>query len=407
VKRKSIWKSIWGSIVLFFQRTIEDRLANEASSLAYQAFLAIVPLLAVMLGIAKGFGLEEGLHRWLSQEFENQPEVLSHLVRLGQTTLHEMSGGMIAGIGVLFLLFTAIRLLSSVELSFNTMWGGVRERTWVRRISDYLSLILVCPFLLALSSTLTVYVTTYVTYVTESVALLTPAQPLLSKALQLLSVASSALLFSIVLYSLPCAPVAVIPAVVSGTIGAVFFHLFQSWYVYLQLHLTKIGAIYGSLVAIPLFLIWLWVSWFLVLLAGELVVFLHEKGWRRPVYGFEETHLTDLETDIAVLALIKKRIDQGAPPYLKDLYQTLSLPIRAITRSLHRLEQRGILCNGGIHTRVVPTKSLEGMTLAELLLAEKEYGLESSAFIALTKKWRTELQKEVFAVDFAGLRIEG
>ena len=405
MKKKGFWADLWGSILLLFERTNEDRLASEASSLAYQSFLAIVPLLAVMLGIAKGFGLEEALHNWLSREFETQQEVLSHLLRLGQTTLQETSGGVVAGIGVFFLLFTSVRLLSSVEFSFNTMWGGVRGRLWSRRISDYISLVLICPFLLALSSSLTVYVTTYVTYVTESLPLLTPAQPLLSKALQLLSVVSSALLFSIVLYALPCAPVAVFPAVVSGTIMAVFFHLFQSWYVYLQLHLTKIGAIYGSLVAIPLFLIWLWVSWFLVLLAGELLVFLHEKGWRRSVYAFEVNHLTDLEADIAVLALIKRRLDEGAPPYLKDLYQTLSLPIRAITRSLRRLEYRGLICDDGVDARIVPTQSLEEMTLAELLLAEKEYGLESSMFLELSKKWRKELQKEVFTLNLDFLKL--
>lgn len=406
MNKKSLWNSICGSVKLLFLRTGEDRLASEASSLAYQSFLAVVPFLAIMLGIAKGFGLEEGLNNWLSREFENQQEMLSHLIDLSQKMLQETRSSLLAGIGVLFLLFTSVRLLFSVELSFNTMWGGTCGRSWTRRVSDYLALVLICPFLLALSSSLTVYVTTYVTHVTESVAILTPARPLLTHFLQLLSVVSSALLFSILLYSLPCAPVSILPAMFSGSVMAVFFHIFQSWYVYLQFHLTQIGAIYGSLVSIPLFLIWLWISWYLLLLAGELVVFLHEKGWKKSVYAFQANHLTDLETDIAVLALIKKRLHEGAPPFMKDLYFSLSLPVRAVTESVHRLEYRGLLCDGGANARIVPTQSLESMTFAELVLPESEHGIESLAFKRLSEKWRHELRKEIFSIDLSALNIE-
>ena len=366
-------RSFISSIRLLYARVRRDNLLKEASAFTYQSFLAIVPLLAVMFGIAKGFGLEQMLDGWLRREFSDHQEVLSYLLQFSQTTLKEAQGGVIAGVGVTLLLVTAIRLLSSVETTLNGMWGITYGRSLLRKTGHYLALLLTCPILLAISSSVTIFISAQFTHMTEMIPIPASAQSLLLKALALVPFATSTFLFSLLLYTLPCAPVSFRSATLSGVIAAVSFQFIQSWYILFQLRLTKVSAVYGSFVALPLFLVWLWISWLLLLLAGELLVFFQEKGWRACICGYSNSPLEKLDTDVAVMTRSVACYDEGSPLTIRALFTSPARPIRALTRSVVRLEQRGYLLQGGEEMRsaaIIPSKTGCAITICDLLLPQ-------------------------------------
>jgi membrane protein len=337
-----------------YRRLIRDNLGKEASALAYQSFMAIVPLLAVMFGIAKGFGLEQFLERWLTMELADHQEVLTYLLQFSTSALQEVQGGVIAGVGILFLLFTIVRLLASIEKVLNSMWGFSVSKTSLRRMVDYMALVLVCPLLLAISSSATICISAKMTLLAENWVYFGIAQSYCSHLISLIPFVTSSVLFALVLFSLPKAPVRPLSALISGMIAAFVFEHIQSWYIVIQLHCTKIGAVYGSFVALPLFLVWVWISWFLLLLAGELMVFIQEKGWKTPISTYEDTDFSNLATEDLVYRETQTWYREGKIMTLADLYSSLTRPIRALTLATVHLQNQGFLMGRDVRTTFVP-----------------------------------------------------
>lgn len=390
-------------IKLLVARSMKDGVLKSASALTYQSFLAIVPLLAVLFGIAKGFGLDQMLDGWLKKEFADHQEVLTYLLQFSQSTLKEAQGGVIAGVGVILLLFTSIRLLSSVEATLNSMWGIKRGRPPLRKVSDYLALLLTCPALLAISGSVTLFVTTQFVSLTHMLGFSDEAQAFLLRALVLVPFATSTFLFTVLLFSLPCAPIKIRSAFIAGFVAAVAFQFTQSWYILFQLRLTKVSAIYGSFVALPLFLVWLWISWFLFLLAGELLVFIQEKAWQPKVLGYTDSPIEQLDTDAAVLSYTLQRFDQGTPATLPDLFNAHPCPVRALTASVERLESKGYILKGwsaGYSTAIIPSRSAFNASLSDIALPPiSKTGEVSSHVLEAVRAWTTSLRSDPLSVS--------
>ena len=130
-------------IILSLRGLIEDKCQLRATSLTFYSLLSVVPVAAMIFGIAKGFGFEETLRKQLLEKLEVQEEVVTQIIGFAHTLLENTKGGLIAGIGVIILFFTIIKLLSNIENSFNDIWGVKKARSLGRKISDYLSLMLI------------------------------------------------------------------------------------------------------------------------------------------------------------------------------------------------------------------------------------------------------------------------
>jgi membrane protein len=353
-----------------------------------------------MFGIAKGFGLENILESWLRERFSEQQDVLTYLLQFSQTTLQEAKGGLIAGVGVFCLLFTAIRLIASVESTMNEMWGIRQGRSWVRKFGDYLALLLTCPILLAISSSVTIFVTTKVSIITNAIPLLSSAQSAVETVLSIVPFVTSAMLFSLLLYSLPCAPVRLLPACLAGSIIAVVFQWVQSCYIIFQLRLTKVSAIYGSFVALPLFLVWLWMSWLMLLIAAELLVFFQEKGWKTTVTSFTDSSLEKLEVETAVLAKTISKFQAGSPISTSDLHKNVDAPLRSISDAINRLHDRGLIhavSSRSYTATVVPSQTAFSTSLADLALpfvprAQRTLAPIAQKIDASVASWTQELR---------------
>lgn len=381
---------------VLYYRLIRDKLLREASALTYQSFLALVPLLAVLFGIAKGFGLDTLLEDWIRIELKDHQEILLYFLQFSRTTLQQASGGMIAGIGVFFLLFTVVRLFAAVETTLTSMWGFHKGRTFLRKASDYLALLLTCPILLAVSSSATIFATTQVASLTTAFS---SVKPLFTPLLALFPFFTSALLFSLFLYAMPCAPIHFRSAAIAGVISAVIFQIVQAWYIIFQLRLTKVSAIYGSFVALPLFLVWLWISWLIVLIAGEISVFIQEKGWKKTCLQYTDSPLERFEVDLSILSLALSFFQAEKPIDTKGVFSSLPLPIKALSQSVERLEKKGLIHLGigqSFSATLIPSKKTNMLTLADLLFIEGQHAIESPLATYLRKTiqtWKSEIKE--------------
>src|SRR6185436_5975090 len=143
-----------------------------ASALTFYSLLSIVPVVALAFGIAKGFGMERVLQTRIIENLDDQPEVADRLIAFARALLENTKGSAIAGVGVVVLFWTVIKLLGNIETSFNDIWGIKRGRALGRKLADYLSAMLIAPVLLVAASSVTVLLTTRITSMVESLSFL-------------------------------------------------------------------------------------------------------------------------------------------------------------------------------------------------------------------------------------------
>ena len=163
--RQRFWIKLLRVIVLAVRGFREDKVSLRASALTVFSLLAVVPVVALAFGIAKGFGLKGYLEDQIKNYFTGldmvgQEEILEQIISFANSFLDNTSGGIIAGIGLIILLWSVLKVFSNIESSFNAIWQIRKSRTWFRKFSDYLSLMLIAPVVIIVSSSATVFITT-------------------------------------------------------------------------------------------------------------------------------------------------------------------------------------------------------------------------------------------------------
>jgi membrane protein len=333
------------TLILALRGFNEDKCILRASALTFFTLLSIVPVVAMAFGVAKGFGMESLLERQLAQNFEGHEEVLERVLEYSRNLLDNANGGVVAGIGVLMLLWTVIKLLGNIESSFNDIWGVKEGRSIGRKFSDYLALMLICPILLALAGSATVLVATYLKRITdffEFYGLILTTVNLAVKTMPFLVVW---LLFSFLYMFLPNTAVRLRPAIFAGLVAGISYQAVQFAYINGQFALSKSNAIYGSLAALPFFLVWIQTSWLIVLFGAELAF----ASQNVETYEFEPDSLRaspsfKFSAALLILSRIVRDFEKGLPPPDdRTLSADLDIPIRLTRDILFECEKCGLL----------------------------------------------------------------
>ncbi|MCK5180552.1 MAG: YihY/virulence factor BrkB family protein, partial [Candidatus Omnitrophica bacterium] len=259
--QKSFWIRQLRIILLAIRGFAEDKCQMRASSLTFFSLLSVVPVVAMAFGIAKGFGFEEMLEKKLMTQLQGQEEVAVKIISFAQSFLENTQGGVIAGVGIAILFWTIIKVLGNIENSFNDIWGIKKSRTFGRKFSDYLSIMLVCPILFIMSSSVTVLITSQVTLVVEKLAFLGPIGTLIITSMRILPYAVIWVMFTFIYIFMPNTKVNFRSGLMAGIIAGTIYQIVQWAYIAFQVGVSKYGAIYGSFAALPLFLVWLQISW--------------------------------------------------------------------------------------------------------------------------------------------------
>jgi len=323
----------------------EDKCHLRASALTFFSLLSIVPLLALGFGIAKGFGYQAALRAQLLAKFPSHEEILLRVIEFAEALLENTKGGMIAGIGVIILFWTVIKVFGNIEKSFNDIWGVKKPRSMGRKFGDYLSMILICPILFIVSSSVTVFVASQLERVTQEIALLGTFAPLIEVLLKLLPFCVIWTLFTFIYIFMPNTKVNLGSGFLAGVVAGTMYQLLQWVYVTFQIGVAKYNAIYGSFAALPLFLVWLQFSWFIVLLGAEMS-FAHQNV---DTYEFEPDCLRASRRFKRLIALrtvhllVRNFCDAEKPLTETRIAQTLEIPIRLVREALYELTESGIV----------------------------------------------------------------
>ncbi|MGA8179432.1 MAG: YihY/virulence factor BrkB family protein, partial [Desulfobacterales bacterium] len=257
-------------IILAVRGFRKNKCPLSASALTFYSVLSIVPVVAMAFGIAKGFGFQNILEKQLLEKFQGQEEVMNRIVSFARSLLDNTKGGIIAGIGIIFLLWTVIKLFSQIERSFNDIWDVKTPRTFARKFSDYLSIMLISPILFILSSSVTVFISTQITAIAQKVALIGMFSQVIFLMLQFIPYGLIWILFTFMYMLMPNTKVKFSSGLVAGVVAGTVYQIAQWAYITFQVGVAKYNAIYGSFAALPLFLIWVQLSWMIVLSGAEI-----------------------------------------------------------------------------------------------------------------------------------------
>lgn len=323
----------------------EDNCNLYASALTFYSILSIVPILAMAFGIAKGFGFENVLQERLLEKFPGQQEIFGQIFGFAHTLLENTKGGLLAGVGVGMLFWTIIKVLSDIETSFNAIWKVTKTRTLIRKFSDYLSIMLICPILMVVASSLTVFVATQIAFITQKIAVLGSISFLVNFILQLLPFAVMWALFTFVYLFMPNTKVRLSSGVFAGIIAGTLYQAVQWFYVKFQVGVASYNAIYGSFAALPLFLVWLQLSWRIVLFGAELAyVYQHAEEYDFKPDCARISYAMKRVLAVQVAALIVKNFVQGRRPVtFSHISDTLKVPPCLLAHILDQLVSSGIL----------------------------------------------------------------
>ena len=325
-------------VIIAFRGFQRSKCYLRASALTYYTLLSIVPILALGFGISKGFGLESKLQEQIQDKFQGHEAVVEKLITFSSNMLDKTSGGLIAGIGVALLFWSVIKLLSNVEHSFNSIWGVKKQRTIFRQFTDYLSITLICPLLLIASGSFTAKVAAGV----SSFNLPSYVDVFISTFLPYLMIW---LVFAFIYMFIPNCKVKPISALLPGIIAGTIFCFIQWMYVNFQVGVTRYNAIYGSFAALPLFLIWVQISWVVVLMGAE-IAFAYQNIRD---YEYEE-NISNISNNLKLLLflrithmIVKAFCNDHKPYNATDISHILKIPIRLTKDLIFELVQANIL----------------------------------------------------------------
>jgi membrane protein len=381
--RKSFWLTQLRILLLAVRRFSEDKCELRASALTFYTLLSIVPVVAMAFGVAKGFGLEKILETQLLAKLEGQPEVAERILGFARTLLENTKGGAIAGVGVALLFWSVIKVLGNIESSFNDIWGIKKARSFGRKLADYLSVTMICPVLLIAASSVTVLLTTQITSMLERLSFLGYAAGVIIFLLGLLPYAVIWVLFTFMYVFMPNTKVQLKSGLWGGIAAGTVYQLVQFAYIKFQIGVSSYGAIYGSFAALPLFLVWLQLSWLIVLFGAE-VSFARQNV---AAYEFEPdcSKLSQsFQRTVALLITqhcVKAFLDGKHAPTAEEISRTLEIPIRLARATLFELTEAKVLSevftSEGADMAYQPGCRLEELTVAKILARLDRQGLEA------------------------------
>ena len=369
-------------IILAFRGYDEDRCLQRASSLTFYTLLSVVPVVAMFFGVAKGFGFEKRLERQLFERFPGQEEVVGQVIAFSNSLLEQTKGGLIAGAGLLVLFWSVLKVLGHIEMALNDIWEIKQQRSWGRKFSDYLSIMLIAPILILMSGSATVYVTARVTEITQRVEILGAISPLISLLLQYSPYVLIWALFTILYIIMPNTKVNFKAGLLGGVVAGTLYQIAQGFYISFQIGAARYNAIYGSFAALPLFLMWVQISWWIVLFGAELSfanqnvdTYEYEPDSLKVSPGFKKL----LTLQIAHL-LIKKFANGDKPLTDVQISDQLAMPIRLVHSILFDLVASDLVSE--IRTKVdkefayQPARDINRMTIQYVLQALDHKGTE-------------------------------
>lgn len=335
-RRKFSMYTVIKTIYLTIDHFGKNRIMDKASALTYSTLLAVVPILALLFAVARGFGFYNLVEVQLRGFFGGMDDKMEVILQSVDTYLKEVKSGVFVGVGLVMLLWSVLSLTSNIENTFNRIWQVKKARSMYRKITDYFSMFLLMPVLVVISGGLSIFMSTVLKGM-EGYMLLGDFSRFLVKSIPYVF---TWFMFTGLYIFMPNTKVKFKNALIAGISAGTVFQIFQFLYISGQLWVTRYNAIYGSFAAIPLFLLWVQMSWTICLFGVELS------------YASQNVHNYNFDNDtrnisrryrdfmaILVMSLITKRFERNETPYTaEEISEKHQIPINLTNRILYQLQ---------------------------------------------------------------------
>lgn len=352
------------TLSLSIQNFVKGKMPIRASALTYYSVFALIPLLAFVFGMARGFGFDSYVVQLIKERYSSHLELVEVLLNFVENYLNNAAGGAFVGIGICVLLWSVMKVFSQIESSFNEIWYINKNRNYIRRFTDYISLLLVIPIFVLISNGVTFYFNHAISYFNGTYLI----SPTLKIVLAVLPFIVSWAVFTMIYVVMPNTKVKFSAAMVAGAFSCLAFFLFKEIYVNLQTMMTSYNAVYGGLAAIPFALLFIQTTWMIILFGAEISFSLQnvrnfefEKDVKCMSHRYFEFVL------LSVTKIVAKRFRDGESPMtLNEMSDKYRIPLRLASVIVRRLCKAGILAEVRIDDRdaFMPAMDVNKITVA-------------------------------------------
>ncbi len=375
---KRYWHFGYGIFRISGREFVRDRCSLQASALTLYTLLSIVPVMAMAFGIAKGFGFQKYLETRILSLFAGQEQIIQNVLAFSVNLLERTKGGLMAVLGIIFLMYALIKLMGHMEDTFNRIWRVQGNRFIIRKITDYFTIAMAAGLLVIFSGSATIFITGYLEKFMVILDLPAGLGRLISFGLNIFPFVTVWMVFVFFYMFIPNKNVNVRAALAGGIIAGTIFQLSQIAYVQFQVGVSAYNAIYGSFAAIPLFLMWLKVSWTIVLFGAE-ISFVWENFDTLQTDGPEYDHIS---------IRVKKLIILKIAVFCVNRFAQGRAPVTALSVAAH-LKLSGditaVFLEKLVHSRILfkvsapepgftPARDIECLTVMDVVTAFENVG---------------------------------
>jgi len=361
----SVRESAAASVVVRVVRAFShDRVLLHASALTYVTLLSLVPFLALAFAILTGLGVPRKLEPWIMGRISAGSEEIAQRIL---TYIDNIKVGSLGTVGVIGLLITVVLVMGNIERAFNHIWGVDRPRRWTRKFADFLSVVLVFPFLILAASSLNALFRHAPPDIVGGVARhlwVEVGRLLLYGAPHLFVIVALTFLYIF----MPNTRVRFTAALTGGVVAGVILEVTQALYFHFQVGAARYNAIYGAMAQLPVFLVWIYLSWVVTLLGAEVAWAVQIEEGRRRAGGAELPPASPLEClHLEVLRLVARRFRDGEGASAAAQVALLTgLAPATCTQILETLtDAELLLSDDGDPVGYVPARPADTLTLYE------------------------------------------
>lgn len=350
---------------------LADRCLLKASALSFTTILSLVPFLALIFAVLKGFSIQNRLEPFLLDHVAagSEKAVTKIIQYINNTNVASLGI-----IGLLTLVLTVIALFDSIEDAFNDIWGVRETRSLYRKFTDYMSVVLVAPLLMFSAVSITTSLKS------REIVLWMLSVPYLGAfvfhGFGFVPYLSMWLALTLFYLFIPNTGVRLKSALVGGILAGTLWQIAQWGYIHFQMGVSRYNAIYGALSLVPLIMIWIYTSWVIVLFGGE-IAWAHQtlRNYRRGL-RLTPNHAMHQYLTLAVFQLIATAYVGGTPARtIEDMAEELEVPTRIVNDIFTYFEKHGLLAaTGGNPSICIPARDIDTIKIDEIMALLRNYG---------------------------------
>lgn len=380
------WKKLslrlFKRLYITVEQFINNNLGSYASALTYNTLLAAVPVMAIIFAVARGFGFDNLIEKRIRTSLEMAPpEITDTILSFVERYLEHTKSGIFLGVGILLLFYTIVNLTMNIETAFNTIWCVRSSRNIYRRITDYISVFLLLPLLMVITSGISIFLISFRDWLSDYVFF----SNTVTFAIQLSPVILTSLAFTLLYKLMPNTHVHWRACICPGILAGVIFLGMEYFYIHYQIKLSAYNAIYGSFAALPLFLLFIQMSWYICIIGAQLCYAnqsVHEYSFERSTRAMSRRFRDTLS--LLLIKRIAHRFADGKTPLSsRALSRETQISNELVTVLLEELVSVGLLAvthnERGTETLYLPALDTHNLTVGTIIDRLDSHGTEHTS----------------------------